>query len=220
MVTMDNKTIKSLITFFEKYKVYKYKKGEIIYRPGDMFSHVAFAKSGYVKLYTIDSEGAVTTVNLFKPLFFLTLEYATNDSQSRYYFEAVTTVEVWRAPKEEVISFLKENADVLFIVNHMILKVLEETIFNMGNAVGGNSYKKVSSILSSLAKQFGSKDKNKNITIDFGTTHEDIASMTGLTRETVSLQIKKLKDENIIDQDGKFYIINDMESLEKISSLE
>lgn len=217
---MNTKIIENLTSFFQKHKLYKYRKGEIIYRPGDLFSHVAFAKSGYVKLYVIDQNGETTTINLFKPLFLLTLEYSTNHTESRYYFEAVTDVELWRAPVEEMEEFFNTNTDVLLTVNHMVLKALEETIFNMSNAVGGNSYKKVSTILFSLSKQFGNLNEEGLTMIDFDTTHEDIANLTGLTRETVGIQINRLKDEKIIGQEGKSYIILNPEQLNSISSIE
>ncbi len=217
---MNTKTIEVLTSFFDKNKLYKYKKGEIIYRPGDLLSHVAFVKSGYVKLYIIDQNGQSVTINFFKPLFFLTFWYSLNELPSRYYFEAVTDVELWRSPIKDFRSFLESNLDVLFDVNQMLLKVLEETIFNMGNTVGGSAYKKVSTIFMSLFKQYGSKNENGQLVIDFKTTHEDIASLTGLTRETVGIQINRLKDEKIITQEGKYYMILDIEKLNDIAAVE
>jgi CRP-like cAMP-binding protein len=218
-IVMNNNLESQLTTFFEKHKLVKYKKGEIIYRSGDIFNHIAFAKSGYIKLYIINSEGQQVTLNLFKPLFFLTMTYATNNLESRYYFEAVTDVEAYRAPKEDVLKFLDNNPEILFEINHTLLKTLEETIFNMGNITLGNSYRKIATIILSLSKQFG-EESGHQIRINFSTTHEVLASLTGLTRETAGIQINKLKDEGIIDQEGKFIIIKNLEQLKKISSLD
>lgn len=214
---MNTDTQLQLIQFFEKYKLFKYKKGEIIYRQGDIFNHVAFAKSGYVKLYIINSEGQEKTINLFKPLFFLTMTYALNDLESRYYFEAVTPLEVYRAPKDDVSNFIKENPEILLKINHNLLRTFEETIFNMENSTIGNSYRKISTIILSLSKQFGVNIDNK-LKINFSTTHEILASLTGLTRETAGIQINKLKDEGIISQNGKFITVEDVAALEKLSS--
>lgn len=217
---MGTKVVEELTGFFDKNKLYKYKKGEIIYRPGDSISHVSFVKSGYVKLYILDQNGQSVTINFFKPLFFLTFWYSVNNLPSRYYFEAVTDVEAWRAPVEEFNDFLDKNTKILFEFNQMLLKVLEETIFNMGNTVSGSSYKKVATILLSLSKQYGGKNTEGQIMIDFGTTHEDIASLTGLTRETVGIQINRLKDEKIITQESKYYIILNQNKLNEIAAID
>lgn len=206
-----------LTPFFKKYRLFRYEKGEIIYRPGEEILTVAFAKSGFVRLYTISKEGKEITTNLFKPLFYLTLIYSNNKMLCRHYFECVTPVELWKVPKTEFIDFIAKNPEIAHTLNNLILRVLENIIFDMENIISGNSYKKTASIIASLAKQYGVKDSiTGQVLIDFSMTHEILASLTGLTRETTSLQIKKLRDKEIIVTKGKHLIINNPDKLQNI----
>ena len=48
---MDSKVKKKLELFFKKYKLVKYKKGEVIYRPDEEFEYISYIKKGYVRMY-------------------------------------------------------------------------------------------------------------------------------------------------------------------------
>ena len=65
-----------------------------------------------------------------------------------------------------------------------------------------------------MAKDYG-KTINNKITIDFHTTHQLIASMLGISRETASLQIKKMENNGLILQQANKIIINDAQKMIK-----
>lgn len=79
---MDNTTISKLEEFFSRYRLTTYKKGEIIYRPEDDPSHIAFIKSGYVRLFALSKDGEEMTINIFKPVFYFYPSFC-NDSSSK-----------------------------------------------------------------------------------------------------------------------------------------
>ena len=208
---------KLLIDFFSKYRVFKYKKGEIIARPGDQFSQILFTKSGYVRLYTVSVSGNQQTVNFFKPTFYLSLHSALQNKTSRYYFECVTPVEIWKAPIKDFVDFSKADTNVLEALNTTLLNVLEGTIYDIGNIIPGTSHRKVAAIIYSLARQSGKKISPHKVLIDLIATHEVLASLTGLTRETTTIQIRKLIEAKIIIQENRRLIIINMTKLEAIA---
>lgn len=213
---MDKDAKEKIENFFKKYKLTKYKKGELIYRPDDPFPYVAFIKSGYVRLYTVTIEGQEITINVFKPVFYLSLIYAITNLENKFYFEAVTPVELWRAPKKEVVKFLKKDSEMLFNIVQHILADFNELLSNIKHALAGDSYKKVVELLLSLTNKFGKKENGETV-ISLSTTHNIIASLTGLTRETVSIQMKKVQDEGLITTKAHQIVIKDLEKLKKKS---
>ena len=50
-------------------------------------------------------------------------------------------------------------------------------------------------------------------------THADIASLAGVSRETASVELKKLEREKVIERKGKTTIILSLLKLRKISTL-
>lgn len=219
---MDTQIQTKLANFFSRHRLVTYKKGELIYRAGDTIDTVDFVKSGYIRLYTLNKSAEETTINLFKPLFYITLiEALTKDvSTNKYYMEAVTDVEVWKAPKSEFIEFIKPtNVSTSTDINYEILKAIaglaSDLINNLESVIPGSASQKIGSILITLAEKYGST-KDGELSINFETTHRLIASMAGLTRETTSTQIKKLENNGLIAQRSGFIIIKDLEKLREV----
>lgn len=215
---MEEQRHKKLVSFLSKNEPVKFKRGEIIVRPGDTFPYIYYLKSGFVRVYSLAEEGKEITIYILKPLFSLSLLYAIKGEKSKYYFEALTPVEVWRIPREDTLKFFEENQDASYEVMKYVIEGFDEIFSNIENLIGGDAKRKVIYLLINLARRFGEKTDGKYI-IKFGITHKLIASMTGLTRETVSIQMGKLQKKSLIHSEGRFLIINNAEELEKQATL-
>jgi CRP/FNR family transcriptional regulator len=74
----------------------------------------------------------------------------------------------------------------------------------------GSACQNVAYIIDLCARQFGVKTGNA-ITIDLPLAHKDIASMVGITRETVSLEMKKLEQLGLITYKRNSITIKDID---------
>jgi len=211
---MQESINKKLQNYFEKYPVLKYKKRQIILKPGDEIPFVGFIKSGYVRVYNVSENGQETTAQTIQPMFYFSMIYAATGEKNRYFFEAISPVEMWTAPKDKTMEWLRNDGELfsevmkLFLGNYLALTERLHLILS------GNAYTKVAGVLISLADKFGEKVNGVTV-IPFATPHRLIASMTGLTRETVTLQILKLEKQGLIENKGKRVGIKDVEKLKK-----
>lgn len=64
------------------------------------------------------------------------------------------------------------------------------------------------------ARRFGKENQNV-VNFDWHLTHEQLASQTGLARESVTRQIKKLQDKGLVNYSGKKLLIRDLKKLEE-----
>lgn len=213
---MKQDLVEKLIEFFSEFKLHKYKKGEILYRQGDYIHDVAFIKSGYVRLYTVLSSGREVTINLFKPVFIITLMYSLQDRESPYFMEAVTEVEIWKAPKTRVLDVIKEDVDVTLEILSHSFKVLDKVLENVEDT-SGSAGQKVASLLLSLAK--ASVSKRGIAEIEFSMTKRVIASLAGITRETATLEIKKLEGKGLLRLERDKVIILSLTKLREYADL-
>ena len=158
-------------------------------------------------------------MSLIKPHDIFPMQWVINDVLTSRYYETLTEVEVYRASKENFLALLKKDTDVLFsITSSILLRV--HTLSECREAIMlGNAAAKVADILLFLAGHFGTKMEN-NMYIDIVFTHRDIASLLGLTRETVSLEIEKLEKEKIIEQKKHKIIIRNIPALKELSSVD
>lgn len=214
-----NNAASKLNSFLSGFKLLHYKKGETILRAGDTPQGVLYIKKGYVKDYSISREGEELTLIIFKPEDFFPMQWAINNIQSTHYFEAMSAVDIWRIPKDEFILFIKDNPSIFFeLTSHIILR-LGGVLQRMEYLAFGNAYQKVASILMICADRFGEKER-KSVVIQVILTHKDIANLLGITRETVSVEIKKLERKEIIGYRGRLIVIKDVEGLKRESLLD
>src|SRR3989344_3506860 len=83
----------------------------------------------------------------------------------------------------------------------------------------GNAYKRVASTFIVSAKRFGKSFKNKNVLIDIPLTHQDIANLAGITRETASISIEKLQSKGLIFRKSQKFIVKNLTNLELEASM-
>ncbi len=215
---MDASVKQKLDDFFKGYKNSKYKKGEILIRADDFPSGVFYLVDGIVRRYAISAAGEELTINMFKPISYFPMDWAINNTISTHYYEAMTAVEVYRAPKEEVLKFIKQNPDVMFDLMSRIYYGLEGYMLRMEYLMGGNARARLITELLIYAKRFG-KENGSKVIVDMKVTEKDLASEVGMTRETVSREMQKLMKLGVIEFKSNQLIVNDMKKLQLLLSV-
>lgn len=193
-----------LKTFFNL-KPLVYKKGEIVLHFQDSFSGVFFLKKGFIKDSTVSVNGQEFTLFVFKPDDIFPYNWAFNKIPNEHSFTAITDCEVVKQGRDEFLDYIQKNPDVLFMLTQRILVRLRGLLQRMEYLVFGNASQKVASIFVILAERFGKKKNGIEISIPL--SHKDIADLVGITRETASIEIKKLSDKGIIFTSSKTYIV-------------
>lgn len=216
---MGNSKPDKLDLFFRKFRAIHYKNGEVIIRAEDNPSGVYYLIKGFTRLYALSKKGEELTLIIFKPGDLFPIMWAINKTPNVFYLEAMTPVDLWRAPREKFLNFIKGNPEVFFELTSKMLIRLGGLLNRMEYLVFGNAYAKIASILVICAERFGRKEKNKVI-IEVPLTHSDIASMVGVTRETVSIEIKKLEQKCLIHYQGRQIVVDKFNKLRKESLVE
>ncbi len=214
--SMEEQAATSLLSFFSGYQRLFYKRREMILRAEDTPQGVYFIKEGYVRFYAISKDGEELSLLIFKPYDFFPVRWAITGRPLYYYYESLTPVEVFRSPREGFVTYLKNNPEVLFQITSSMLIRLNTTFERMKYLVYGNAFAKVASMLVICVQQYG-EEKGKMIRIGVPLTHQDIASLIGMTRETVSVEMGKLEKKGLISYEEKHIIVTDLKGLETVS---
>lgn len=202
-------------------KLYKsididYKKGETILRPEDTPQGVYYLEKGFIRSYLVSDRGKEMTLNIFKKGTYFPLQWALNNFDNEYFYEAMTNVKISRIQKEDFNNYLINNPQILMNLSKKLVSQLETLYIRMSHAMGDNAFKRIASTLLFMTKRYGEQNK-KYIHISVPVTHLCIASIAGLTRETTSATLKKISNEGIISYRHKKIIIKDIKKLQKIS---
>lgn len=208
---MEEAVLEKIEKFFSQFKHQTYKKGEILIRADDPPSGIFYLKEGLVKQYSISKKGEELVLNVFKPNSFFPMSWAINNTKNPYYFEATTQVEVYKAPGDKAVEFVQKNQDVLYDLLSRVYRGVDGMLIKMESLLSGDAYRRIISELIIQAKRFGKKQPDG---IEVLISEKDLAAEIGLTRETVSREIKILKDKNLISFRSHSLIIFDLSQLE------
>ncbi|HEX8932302.1 MAG TPA: Crp/Fnr family transcriptional regulator [Patescibacteria group bacterium] len=188
--------VEKLDVFFCQFKLQKYNKGEVLLRSDEIPTGVFYLKTGLVKMYFLNKKGDELIINIFKGGSFFPMSWAINNTNNYFYFEAASDAEVWKAPKDRTIEFLSNNSEVMFDLLSRIYRGTDNGFyFRMVYLMSGGAYERLIIELLIDARRFGIEDKGQ---IVLKISEKDLSSQTGLTRETVSRGLKKLKVKTLI----------------------
>lgn len=202
---MDIKIQKKLEKFFYKFKNQNFKKGDILIKPDHPPSGIFCLKEGVVKQYAVSANGEELILNIYKPVSLFPMAYAINNTLPQHYYEAMTPVSAWSAPKEDTLKFISKNEDILFDLLSRIYKGLEGFFLRMENLMAGTAKARLITTLLIYTKRFGK----------LKITEKDLASQSGISRETVSREIQKLKEKGLINFHKSILTIHDLQKMEK-----
>lgn len=183
--------------FFNKYPVKNFNRGEVILSPDQGNRAIFFLQTGYVKQYSVSKDGRIKAVNIFKPGAFFPIILALAKFDNKFYFEAIGKVTVYKAPVGEVLKLIINDNQIIADLCRRFMIGVDGILNILQSIMYETSRKKLASFILMLWYRFGSSSNN-NYRIDIPLTHQDIASFTGMIRETVSFEMKKLQKEGII----------------------
>jgi CRP/FNR family transcriptional regulator len=208
--------MQTLTDFVSQYPTKSYRKNETIIFQDDQPPTLFFIKSGFVKGYDIDSQGAEQLLWLGSRGDFFPIIWAFSVTPTvEYFVSAFTDVEVYAVKRAAFSEFLDGNPPALLEVTYQMAVHLNHTYSHLNFLEKTRAEEKIVHSLCYLSARFGDVANHKGREITLPITHQDIASLIGLTRETVALELKKLKDRGYIYYDKYQFIIN-QEKLEAL----
>lgn len=199
---------------FDRLPIRNFQKGQILIYEGDMVENIYFLIKGYVKVSNIHTNGTKRTIVVYGPGdSFPLASFLSGQGITRYFYECMTDIELKVMPQQvfqEKIKGHLEWGEKLIAYSYNISLQFVERI----EALSANSARqKVAAMLNYLSAKTGQKTDGK-IRLEIPLTSQDIADMCGLTRETASLQLQRLKKDGIVS--GRRHLLVNDKKLQKL----
>ena len=204
-----------LFSFFTKYapppRVFK--KGTVLFVPGDPLNGVYFIKEGFIKLYEVSEDGKETVIYLTGPGNMLSLRALIAREQiAHQYTEAITDVKLYAITMQEFFAVLLAHPVHFVDLLHVLTDRLNHAERRVEEFIAGDVTVRVANFLYDTAMRFGQRN-GKTVFFPVGLTHERIAEFIGSVRETVTISLHKLEKENLLKLSRGKIIILDFERL-------
>ena len=188
--------------YFAKLTPRRFAEGEMILNAGDRLDYLYYVEKGIVRSFYIDEEGNELTINLLKVRGIFPLSSVIAGKENIYDFQAFTDVEVKISRTADFLKYLENNCKLKGILLGRFARGLEGYLVRSFFLIKGSAMQKVASTLIMLSSRF-SKNTKDGILIDLPLTHQNIADLAGITRETASIQIEILEKEGLIVRSGR-----------------
>lgn len=208
---MEPEIQKLLHSFFDKFELKSFDKEKTIIKPKN--DKIFFLTKGVVKMFILSRKGENLTLNIYKEYSLFPISLIFN-LKNKYAFKALTKAQGYFAPKNDFVKFVKKNPIILFDLLKRIYQGLDGFFMISSSLLSKDAFYKVLSQLIIYARRFGQNNQNI-ITFDWHLTHHQLASQTGLARESVTRQIKKLEDKGLVGYSGKKLFIYNLSKLEE-----
>ena len=196
------------LTRLEEIKYYRtYEAGQAIAWAGDEMGFVASVVKGVATISTTLSDGRKQMVGLLLPSDFIGRPGRATTPYDVTAVSEVTLCCFRRKPFEQLMVTTPAVAERLLDMSLDELDAAREWMLILGRKT---AREKIASLLTIIARReatVGLQAIKGRIVIELPLTREAMADYLGLTLETVSRQISALKNEGVIELDGKRRII-------------
>ncbi len=198
--------------FFAQQRHRHYDKGQVMIHAGDAPGYIFYLKEGIVRKYDVSYRGDEIVVNVFKPGSFFPMSWAINNSDNQYFYQASTPVEVYLGSPEATLAFIKDNPDVLLDLLSRVYAGTDGMLRRMVHLMGGSAKGRLMYELLIESRRFGKKSADGACVMTI--TETELAARTGLSRETVNREFRKLINSKMLIVAAGKITIHDMSSFE------
>jgi CRP/FNR family transcriptional regulator len=202
-----------LVKFFSQFTPFDVERGTTLIAGNEEPDAIFLLQDGVVRQYSVTKDGEELTLNLYKPVSYFPMVWAMNKLPNRYYFETVSEAKGFKAPKKDVLDFVKDDAEILYDLASRFGMGLYAMLNRLENIMTGDAYAKIIYTLLNAAYRLGNRRVN-TIVIPLQVTHRELATIGGVARETASRELKKLEQKGLITYNVSSIIINDVQKLE------
>jgi CRP-like cAMP-binding protein len=180
-------------------KVRHYPKGQIILYEGENPTDAFVVKSGAVKIYDIDEDGNEKILHIVKsngifPMIFL----FGSAGQTNTFYTTVTDSELYVLSRDSFEERMQSDPALVVYCLRWFADEVQEMLRRMSSLEKTSTRSKLIATLAYLSRQHCSTAKNGWQRVQFPISHQLLADMIGVTRESTTMVMKSLQKEKLV----------------------
>ncbi len=193
-----------------------FKKHSILLYQGEVPRTAYILLSGIVKTYSINAAGEeqIASFEVEKDIFPLSWIFH-KASTTLYYHEALTDCEVLTVPRDALLQTLAADAELKDVVMDYLVVAHTSMFLRVTALEQSRAREKIMFTLYYLLSRYGQEIKPGVFRVRLALTHGTIASLVGLTRETTTTELSRLRREKVLTYTTNDYTI-DKTKLERL----
>lgn len=190
-----------------------YPKGHVIFAAGDISDRVFLLETGWVKIYRLSTDGKRVTVGRMRnPGELMGLAETLLEVERTCFAGAISNVSLVTLSKNQFEEIMVKHPFLAIKVSKLLAVRMREAEGIIHEMVCWQAPGRLALVLMKMGERCGQVSKH-GITLDVQLTHEEIASMVGTSRQTVTSLLNTFKQEKSIAYEGRSIRILDTAKL-------
>ncbi len=189
----------------------KFQPGEVLIKQDSPTNSVIYIKSGLVKIHT-RGHNRERIMNIAKAPSYLCLDSAFGDKLNHFSATALEPTSVCYIDSKTFTNFIEENGKFAYqVIQSMGRGELQNFHYLIDIAQKQNMGRVAHTLL------FLSKDIYKSNTFNLPLSRQELADLTGITRESISRILHNFHNEDLIHIEGRKILLKNERVLKEIS---
>lgn len=212
MLQLERKVVKSMklnkecYPYFEKAgQIQNYQKTDLIYMQEDDADLIYLIIKGKVRVYVMNSNGKEVTIDILKSGEIFGESALIPHSKRPTTVEALQDVQLIACYPEKLYLYCQQSQELMIFIMQSMSKTCDYLTAMMKRSYTYNRYEKVAAFLLDQIQY----DQQQEISY----THEEMASLLGLSRVTVTKVLNEFEKEKMILLQYKTIVIKDKNKL-------
>ena len=190
----------------------EFKKGEIILHEGSMTSHIIYLKSGLVKEYIKGSSEKEQILQIVKQYSYLGLPSLFGAKVNHYSYAALEDIKVCYIDVGVFNQLVKQNGKFAY---EILVSVSRDSLNNFHRFMSQSQKKTYGRVAEAIL--YFAKIIYEALEFEIPFTRQEFADLIGISRESATRVLTKFKEDEILDLNGRFIKIMNLELLQQIS---
>lgn len=210
-------TLEEQVIFKQSAMKLNVKRGQIIFQEEDSPQAVYLIGEGHVKISRNSNLGTTVTMSIRQRGDVFGIAEALCGINRCCYAEAIEASELWKLDDQAFLRFMRNNPDLAIKVMTSLGARLREAETTILNLVTLEVDRRLARLLLDLARKNPSQGP-KGIKINIQLTQQDLSTMIGTCRQTVTSTLQKFKAKGLIHTGKKSIEILDVNGLESFAN--
>jgi CRP-like cAMP-binding protein len=173
--------------------------GQIILYEGDRPYEVFILKTGTVKMYDIDDQGNEKILHIVKPPALIPFAFFSGlHAPLKWFYTALTDCDVHVLPAGDLRAITRKHPEVAETLTNVFSDDVHELLVRLSSLSKTNARDKVMAALRFLLVCHAVERRSGWWRVNFAVSHQLIADLCGITRESAALVMKDLQDDKLI----------------------
>jgi CRP-like cAMP-binding protein len=202
--TISNETLHTLWSrITEGLRLRRVPAGQYILRKDTMPVDIFFLQTGRVKMGDVDTRRNEKILHLLHPPAVLPLTFFSGQSEpTHWYYASLTDCELFVVPHERLQTYLRSDGELAVALMSWFSQEVHELLVRLSSLENSNVREKVMAALRFLVAYHAKPVARGWYRVVFPVSHQLLANMTGVRRESVTQQLGRLQQEGIVSTTG------------------